>query len=382
MNKVVKKIPAKGLKLLVLAGFVLFSSCNGDAEDPQPCDNCNGEDDVIEAVYQPTAHTFDLPNGFPDPIVPSDNPMTEEGVALGRMLFFDPILSSDSSMSCASCHQPALSFTNGMAVSQGVLGISGKRNSMALVNLAYNARGFFWDGRAASLEEQALIPVEDHIELNEDWAQVEEKLRRHAQYPVLFREAFGIERKGEISRDLAVKAIAQFERTLISGDSRYDQVIGAQEGFPTDSEQRGLQLFFIEDDLDVMHPGCSHCHFNPLFTNNAFFNNGLDSIATLSDFTDLGRGGVTGREFDNGRFRTPTLRNIALTAPYMHDGRFSTLEEVLDHYARGGHNAPNEDANIQPFILSEQDKQDLIAFLNMLTDTSFLNKPEFSNPFK
>ncbi len=365
----------------LLALLLAFSSCQDDNPVTGGCGPCPG-DDLIEADYDPQAYELEVPERFPKPIIPEDNPLTVDGIALGRHLFYDPILSSDSTMSCATCHDPQLSFTDGAAVSVGVLGIEGRRSSMPLVNLAFNPKGFFWDGRSATLEEQALIPVEDHIELNESWDNVVEKLSRHAEYPAMFRKAFGIEKKSEITKELAVKAIAQFERTLVSYESRFDKIVWEQQGWPTDSEQRGRDLFFVEfasNSLD--HPGCSHCHGSALFTENNFFNNGIDSVPGLAAFPDRGLGEVTGSIYDNGKFRAPTLRNVALTAPYMHDGRFGTLEEVLEHYASGGHGVENEDANIQPFTLTEQDKEDLIAFLNMLTDTTFINKPEYQDPF-
>jgi len=339
-------------RIYLIALSLLLSAC---PKEPVQVDCMPCEEEDIEGTYAPAAYDFDLPEWMPRPIIPADNPMTQEGVALGRMLFYDPILSADSSLACAGCHLQELSFTDGQATSQGISGESGTRSSMALVNLAFNPQGFFWDGRSASLEAQALIPVEDHIELAEDWENVERKLRKHPQYPAAFRAAFGIEKRSELTRELAVKAIAQFERTLISVNSRYDQVIWDRMGFPTDSEQRGIALFFIEDVQNIAHPGCSHCHFNPLFTDNSFKNNGLDSVADLSEFSDLGRGMVNNNIYDNGKFRVPTLRNIALTAPYMHDGRFATLEEVLDQYSSGGHGVVNEDPNIRPFQLSAQD---------------------------
>lgn len=371
------------INLLVLTALTMIflgAACkkNNPGTD---CDDCV-ENDLIEATYNPQPYTMEIPNWMPNPIIPTDNPMTEEGVALGRMLFYDPILSSDSTMSCFSCHLQEHSFTDALATSKGVLGMNGKRSSMAIVNLAFNSKGFFWDGRAATLEEQALMPVEDHIELNEDWVNVMEKLRRHEDYPILFRKAFGIDRKREMTKELAVKAIAQFERTMISANSRYDRVIWLNEGWLTDSEQRGKQLFFFEEAQSLDHPGCSHCHFDPLFTDNNYKNNGLDDVDALTDFLDLGLGEVNGNLYDNGKFRVPGLRNIALTAPYMHDGRFQTLEEVLDHYSSGGHGVENEDPNIRPFPLNDQQKLDLIAFLNTLTDTTFVNNPAFSNPFK
>lgn len=367
----------RGLLILLLVLGLLWA-CNPDdkKEEPKP------DTDLITGTYAPEDYVLNIPRWMPPIPSTASNPLTKAGVALGRMLFYDPILSRDSSQSCASCHLQAKGFTDGLATSRGIRGQNGTRSAMPLVNLAYNTRGFFWDGRSVDLEGQALLPIEDHLEMDDTWDNVERKLRRHKDYPGQFRQAFGISRKTELTRDLVVKALSQFERTLISAYSRYDRVIWAKEDFPTDEEQRGLELFFIEYSRTQAHPGCSHCHFNPLFTDNNYHNNGLDNVPNLSAFKDLGRGKVTGLQSDNGRFRTPSLRNVALSAPYMHDGRFKTLEEVLENYSRGGHGVANEDANITGFPLSEQDKSDLIAFLKMLTDTSFVNNPAFSNPFK
>lgn len=366
------------IKNIFLAGLLLIFGCQKE----QPvCIDCE-TDDRINATYQPVPYTFQLPSYFPQPITLPDNPITVDGVELGRRLFYDPILSADSTQSCSSCHQQAQSFANPQAVNKGILGLPGTRNAMALVNLAYNPRGFFWDGRSDSPEELALLPVIDHLEMNDTWENVELKLRRHREYPTLFRKAFGIERKGEITRTHAIRAMGQFMRTLVSAQSRYDLVFWERKGFPTDTEQRGLELFFIEDNQDLNHPGCSHCHFNPFFTDHNFRNNGLNAAASLEDFPDKGRGAITKNLFDNGKFKVPTLRNIALTAPYMHDGRFQTLEEVIDHYSSGGHPASNVDPNIRKFPLSRQDKEDLIAFLHMLTDTAFIKNPAHANPFK
>lgn len=371
----------KILPAAILAVLLSITACQEDNPITPGCDPCIDEG-LIEAPYNPQPYEIETPEWFPKPVIPADNPMTVEGIALGRHLFYDPILSSDSTQSCSSCHDPQLSFTDGNQISRGVLGIDGRRSSMAIVNMAFNTKGFFWDGRSATLEGQALLPVEDHTELNESWENVIGKLKNHKDYPAMFREAFGIERKNEITKELAVKAIAQFERTLVSYQSRFDQVVWEQQGWPTDAEQRGRDLFYVEFATNTLdHPGCSHCHGSSLFTENNYFNNGLDSVATLSDFADYGLGEVTGNIYDNGKFRVPTLRNIALTAPYMHDGRFATLSQVLDHYASGGHGVSNEDANIKSFSLTEQQKQDLIAFLNMLTDTSFVNNPAFQSPF-
>ncbi len=365
--------------LLALIGATLLIAASCEGNKNADCEDCP-EDDLIGGSYSPMPYNLEIPAWMPTPFIPADNPLTKEGVALGRRLFYDPILSSDGSMSCASCHQQEKAFTDGQAKSPGVLGILGKRSSMSLANLAFNTSGLFWDGRSATLEEQALLPVEDHVELNENWSNVEEKLRKHQEYPILFRQAFGIDKKSQITRNLAVKAIAQFERTLVSGNSKYDRVVWLNEGWFTDEEERGRQLFFFEPAYPN-HPGCSHCHFNPLFTDNNFHNNGLDAVSNLDAFADAGRGVVTKNRFDNGKFRVPTLRNVELTAPYMHDGRFQTLEEVLDQYATGGHGVENENPNIIAFPLTEQQKQDLIAFLKALTDTSFVNNPSFSKPF-
>lgn len=370
----------KKIVLLALAVILLIGACKNDDDDATtPMVN-----DEIEGPYNPVPYTLEAPSWFGDPnqYVPEDNPMTVDGIALGRMLFYDPILSSDSTMSCSTCHQSAKGFADGEATSLGVLGIAGNRSSMPLINLVYNTKGFFWDGRSGTLEEQALAPVEDHRELNENWENVVEKLRNHPDYPQLFRKAFGIDKRSKMNKELAVMAIAQFERTMISANSRFDRVVWLNEGWATDSEQRGRELFFVEfAEPGITHPGCSHCHGSYLYTENNFFNNGIEDAEIFEDFPDAGLGGVTNVLYDTGKFRAPTLRNIALTAPYMHDGRFQTLEEVLDHYASGGHGFLNEDANIQQFNLSEQDKMDMINFLNMLTDTSFVNNPAFQNPF-
>ena len=366
---------------LLLPMLLVITACgNNEDDNPEPMEK--PKDELIQADYNPTAYELELPDGFAPPIIPPDNPLTTQGIALGRQLFYDPILSQDQSRSCASCHHQDKAFSDGAPFSFGVLGIEGRRNSMALINLAFNPNGFFWDGRALSLEEQAVFPVEDHDELNANWGEVVERIQDHETYPQQFRQAFGIELRDEITRDLVVKAIAQFERTLISLNSRFDSIVLQGKGWPSEAEKRGIDLFFIEPNVQTLnHPGCSHCHLRPFFTDNSFRNNGLDSVANLEDFEDFGRGEFTQSRFDNGRFRVPTLRNIEFTAPYMHDGRFATLEEVIDSYSKGGHGVINEDANIRPFIITEQDKQDLIAFLKMLSDTSFLTNPDFSSPF-
>lgn len=362
---------------LVFSGLLVLAGCRKDA--PQdPCLDC----DLTHIPYQPVPYTLVIPVDFPEMEIPAHNPLTEAGVALGRRLFYDTRLSLDSTMSCATCHLPEFSFTDARAVSPGVSGAVGTRSSMSLLNVGYVTTGLFWDGRAATLEEQALLPVEDPIEMHETWGNVIEKLQRDADYPRWFREAFGIRDKREMTKELAARAIAQFERTLLSsGQSRYDQVFVRGEGFPTDAELRGYEMFF-DFSFSLPDAECGHCHGSILMTTHAYFNNAIDSVGSLLDFKDKGRGAVTGRIMDNGRFRAPTLRNIALTAPYMHDGRFHTLEEVVEHYDSGGHIAENYDANMHPLGLTAQQKQDIIQFLHTLTDTAFVNNPAFQNPWR
>ena len=340
------------------------------------------EINLEDIEFNPTSYELPQLVDFPQMLIPDDNPITQEGVLLGRMLFFDPILSLDSTLACASCHDPKIAFTDAQRFSTGVEGGSTNRSSMAIMNVGFNRLGLFWDGRVKTLEEQALLPVEDEIELHEDWPNVVNKFKRHPDYPRRFRQAFGITNTSEITKELATKAIAQFERTLIVGaGSRYYKNFILEEDFESDEELNGRLMFFDASRGDLPDAQCFHCHGFPLFTDNEFRNNGLDSVATLADFEDLGRGGVTDFAFDNGKFVAPTLWNIELTAPYMHDGRFNTLEEVIDHYASGGHFSPNRDPLMDSISLNEQQKMELVAFLKSLTDTSFVNNPAFQNPF-
>ncbi|GLR19629.1 cytochrome-c peroxidase [Portibacter lacus] len=336
--------------------------------------------DLTEIDYAPKTYPIAIPDHFPTFTIPDDNPITEDGVRLGQHLFYDPILSLDSTVSCSSCHLPEKAFTDGVAVSTGVNGNVGRRSSMSLINIAYAFNGLFWDGRSNTLEAQAIEPVQDPLELIEDWDNVEEKLRRNERYQTLYRKAFGISNSDEITRDLTVKAISQFERILISGDSKYDRVEYGTNAAYTNEELNGRDMFF---DADPLTPDaeCGHCHNGPLLTTQQYINNGIQQVEDLASFPDKGRGEVTGIIFDNGKFRAPTLRNIALTAPYMHDGRFETLEEVIEHYNSGGHFAENLDALIQPLGLTEEQKSDLLAFLHTMTDTSYLTNPFIVNPF-
>ena len=315
-----------------------------------------GNDAGVRPAEQPAPTPYELtvPAGFPAPTIPPDNLLTIEGIALGKRLFADPILSVDSTIACASCHLPAHAFSDPRPFSQGVGGVT-SRNSMPLFNVLWSS-SFFWDGRAASLEDQALEPVQRPVEMGEDWDRVVAKLERHAEYPALFARAFG---DAPINRQLVVQAIAQFERTLISADSKYDRWLAGQATFAPE-EERGFLLFHTEAG------DCFHCHGAPLFTDNEFHNNGLDL-----DPPDAGLAALTGKRLDRGKFKTPTLRNVEYTAPYMHDGRFQTLEEVVEHYDSGFHRTVLTDPLllVRPTLdLAPADKRALVAFLKTLSD--------------
>jgi cytochrome c peroxidase len=319
---------------------------------------------------QPEAYQAVQPEHFMRLPADTANPTTVAGVALGRTLFFDPQLSRDGSVSCATCHLPQRAFTDGKAIAEGVDGKAGFRNAPSLANLAWITTGFFWDGRASSLEQQALEPIENPHEMDSEWDTVLNRLRASPAYLEQFQKAFGIRQASEITKYEVAKALAQYERSLVSADSRYDRVVMGKAQF-TKLEQRGRDIFF--DSAENLPDGeCGHCHTPPLFTDQSFVNNGSQPSHDLLAIPDRGRGGVTGVKYENGRFRVPSLRNVALTAPYMHDGSMASLEEVIDHYNRGGHPGPNVDPKIRPLGLSEKDKAALLAFLRTLTDTSFV----------
>ncbi len=307
-------------------------------------------------------------------LYPADNHSTEAGVALGERLFFDPLLSEDSTVSCATCHRPELGFTDGRKLSVGINGTPGTRNTLGLTNIGYFHHPLFWDGRTANLEAQALHPVGNPHEMGGSWPAVIERLRERPAYAHAFRRAFGA---GAINAIHIGRALAQYQRTLVSTESKYDRVQRGTDTY-TAGEALGHALFFdFGDDPDGLYAAlprgeCAHCHTPPHFTNQRFENNGLDEAPELTGFADAGRGAVSGQVYDNGRFRNPGLRNVALTAPYMHDGRFATLEEVVDHYNSGGHYAENRSPNVHPLGLDADQRAALVAFLHTLTDTSFV----------
>jgi len=382
----IRAVPAfRRIEVMMLLFAVLaFSACRPD-DDGTSTPGVPAESSLCESSdFSATPYDLEIPYFFPDPILPSDNPMTEEGVELGRFLFWEKNLSRNNAVSCGSCHFPAAGFSDNAQFSTGLFGEQTDRNSMALLNLAWVNTGFFWDGRAATLEEQILEPVEHPVEMDLTWAEAVERLEGDEDYQTMFAEAFGTPCVDSVR---VTKAMAQFIRSMVSHRSKFDRWRYYGETILSPSENRGLELFLAEGGDPQSVPGgqgggdCFHCHGGDLilFSDNIFRNNGLDS-----EFTDLGRADVTGRDQDRGLFRTPTLRNIGLTAPYMHDGRFATLEEVIDHYDMGGHAS----ATIDPMMklqgiglsLSPQDKADLVAFLETLTDSEFVENEAFHDP--
>jgi cytochrome c peroxidase len=347
---------------------------------------CKKDDAVVTPEDETGPYELVTPRNFGDYMIPADNPLTKEGVALGRMLFYEKKLSNTNTISCASCHQQQKAFTDGKALSPGSEGILGKRSTMSLANLLW-AKRFFWDGRSTTLEEQALIPIQDPVEMHQTLEQAVAKLQQTSEYPAKFKQVFGSE---IITAENIAKALAQFERTLISADSKYDRYL-AKKYQPTPQEIRGEALFFTHPVAGSLRGGnCGDCHGGFLTTLGNFHNNGLDT-----DFADIGLEATTGKASDRGKFKAPSLRNIALTAPYMHDGRFQTLEEVLDHYnehvqmsatldpliIEASNEATNPGEPIRLF-LTDQEKKDIIAFLHLLTDSTFIADPRFSDPFK
>lgn len=324
----------------------------------------------LKPLYLPKKFTpfkFTLGAQFPMPALPNDNPLIEERVGLGKLLFHETALSRDGAISCASCHEQASALSDPRRYSLGVDGRTGDRNAMPLFNLAWK-REFFWDGRSPSLREQALIPIQDHREMDESLENVVAKLTQLNTYPAAFERAFG---SREITAEKIGLAVENFLLTLTSHDSKFDRSMRG-EGKLSDEEKRGFELFMTEREprMGSMGGDCFHCHGGALFTDHQFRNNGLE----ISD-ADLGRFKVTKSSIDRGAFATPSLRNIALSAPYMHDGRFKTLEEVMDHYSEGVVRTETLDPNLAKhpdggLHLTAEDKKALISFLKTLTDRS------------
>jgi cytochrome c peroxidase len=332
--------------------------------------SCSGNETGVEPPECPSATPLilTLPANFPELPNPKSNRLTVEGVALGRRLFYDPILSGDSSQACAQCHIQQNAFGDTRRFSAGIHGIKGTRHAPTIVNPGWIAE-MFWDGRAQGLAGQAREPVPNPIEMDLPWPEAIDRLKRHAEYPELFCAAFGD--KG-INQDRVVKAIAQFERTFVSTNSKYDRVRRGEEAF-TAVEQAGFAIFSSE------RGDCFHCHDELFFATSTFHNTGLDSIVV-----DEGRSVVTGNPADFGKFKSATLRNIEVSSPYMHDGRFATLEQVLEHYNMGFHDGNDTDPLIRARLTRAPMRQGeidtLIVFLGTLTDPDFLFNPDLADP--
>ena len=308
-----------------------------------------------ERANQNEIFQLDIPQGFPDPIIPEDNYLTYERIELGKRLFYDPILSKDGTISCESCHKQEFAFADNVTISPGVEGRLGFRNSMSLANMAYQD-ALMREGGVPTLEMQVLVPIQDHNEMDYNILSVAEKLNLDSTYINASIRAYN-----RIPDAFVItRALASFQRTMLSGDSDYDR------NLLNEKEENGKELFF-SDEL-----ACSSCHGTFLFTNQAIENNGLYEV-----YEDSGKYRLTHLQDDIGKFKVPSLRNIEITAPYMHNGSISTLEEVIEHYASGGKNHFNKSELITGFNITDDEKDNLIRFLKSLTDNNFTNNTFF-----
>lgn len=385
----------------VTALFLLmgkFFSCQKEAHNP-PADesvlNLPQTPFNYASLTLPAHFTANTPGGpLPTSVngtdnTPLDNPVTNDGATLGRVLFYDKKLSANGTIACASCHKQDKGFSDDAVLSTGFNGGFTGRHSMTLINARFYQRGrFFWDERAATLEEQVLMPFQDPVEMGLTLTQLVSKVQEQSYYPALFEKAFG---SREITSDKIAKALAQFVRSIVSYSSKYDEgrALSPTPGAPfpnfTTEENTGKNIFF--QPVANGGGGCFGCHTTEAFisANPGPQNNGLDAVST----TDPGAGGVFPNPVFVGRFKTTSLRNIERTAPYMHDGRFATLEEVVEHYNSGIQNHPTlspalRDPNGNPvrLNLSASQKAALVAFLKTLTDSSVEAEEKWSNPFK
>lgn len=327
-----------------------------------------------------TPYHFPAFKFFPPMPAAHVKPITVQGAELGRYLFYDTILSSNRNMACASCHKQERAFSDApnRFINANTIALT-KRNTPALFNLAWQA-SLFWDGRVKSIEEQVFHPVRDRFEMNLPWKQAADRLSDSKFYRQKFAEVYG---KRKIDSVLVADALGQFLRTLVSYSTKYDRVL-AGDGYLNTDERDGLVLM-----NDMTKGDCLHCHTtdaDALGTTGGFSNNGLDAVFNVADYRDKGLGGYTGKVYDYGKFKIPSLRNIALTAPYMHDGRFETLEQVMDFYSEGVNPCINIDSKMgmayqHGVHLTAEEKRKIIAFLNTLTDSVFITDKRFGNPF-
>ncbi|MGK0389795.1 MAG: cytochrome c peroxidase [Maribacter sp.] len=392
MNRTAIKFPLS----IAFASIILFS-CAKDEEftDNDIPDDSTEEPGEIDSdvLNLPTNYfnyaNIDLPNYYETPPVanadntPGNNQITDAGATLGRVLFYDANLSGNNTISCSSCHSQSNSFTDPDQFSTGFEGGLTGRNSMSLANARYYNNGrFFWDERAATLEDQVLMPIQDHVEMGMELTDLVPKLQALDYYPTLFDDAFGTT---DVSSDRISRALAQFIRSMVSFESKYDEALASVNGNVngntqfanfTEQENLGYQIF------NTNRGNCSSCHDTEAHIAPTARNNGM-----YVDYLDNGLGDVTGNANDNGRFKVPSLRNVALTAPYMHDGTMTTLQEVVQHYNSGVQAHPNLDNRLtqgnQPrrLNLNQQEQQALISFMNTLTDNSFITDEKYSDPF-
>jgi cytochrome c peroxidase len=353
--------------VIAIMGTIYLGSCK--KKDPPTSE-------AIEQDLTPYIMTYGT---FPSPTIAQDNQLSNAGVFLGRMLFYEPLLSRDGSMTCASCHDQKNAFDDTARFSEGVRGLLGGRQAMAVFNMAWNTNNFFWDGRAELLRHQSTKPIQDPLEMDEKIENVITKLSSSDKYKNQFIRAFG---SAEITEHTISLALEQFMNSIVSYESKYDDYLAGRATL-TPSEERGRKLFFQEYNQfvpDSSGADCAHCHSGFNFENDKYMNNGLDAT-----FQDSGRSKVTNRAQDVGKFKVVSLRNIALTAPYMHDGRFQTLAQVIGHYNNGIVNSSTLDPAIEQtratgLRLKPQDVTDIVAFLNTLTDTRFINDSKYTNP--
>lgn len=334
--------------LYFLIAFLIISSCS--------------QDDVEPNHFAP--EFMEIPRGFDAIEFPEDNEFTQIRWELGKKLFYDPIMSLDNSLSCASCHSAELAFSDDVSFSLGVENRIGTRNAPTLANVAYHPY-YTREGGVPTLEMQILVPIQEHDEFDFNIVLLAERLKTDSTYVKMAMDAYGKEPDAFV----ITRSLACFERSLLSGYSRYDHYenYGDMDAL-THSEINGMELFFSD------RTNCSQCHGGFNFTNYEFENNGL-----YEEYEDVGRYRFTGDEEDLARFKIPTLRNIALTAPYMHDGSILTLDEVVEHYNNGGYDHPQKSSLIKPMNLTGKEKEDLVSFLKALNDDSFVTNPLFKN---
>ena len=319
---------------------------------------CKDDDkDVLNSIIKNEA-LLTIPDGFPEMEFPDGNELTKARWELGKRLFYEKSLSIDKSISCGSCHKPALAFADDLALSPGVFNRSGTRNAPSLANVGYHPY-LLREGSLPTLEMQVLVPIQEHNEFNHNIVEIAKELQADQTYVEMSQEAYNRIPDGFV----ITRALANFQRTMVSGNSSYDKYVN--QGINTalnSTEKNGMELFYSS------RTNCSSCHSGFNFTNYSFKNNGLDSV-----YADNGRFRFTNDSADAATFKVPSLRNIGLTAPYMHDGRFTTLDEVINHYNSGGESHRNKSVLVKPLNLTNTEKSELIAFLNSLTDFEFVN---------